>query len=166
MKKLIELIPEKGIGVEVGVMKGKTSDYILKKKQVTLYLIDTWDMVERKGKFYNKDGGVKQWYKEVLKIQEKYKNRCYVIKQYSEIASYEFDKEYFDFIIIDADHSYLGCYNDLIMWFPKLKPNGILIGHDYDSPKHKGVTKAFNQFAQEHDLQLNKANNYFVWCIK
>jgi len=40
------------------------------------------------------------------------------------------DGEY-DFIYIDGDHSYKGVKEDIINYFPKLKEDGILAGHDY-----------------------------------
>ncbi len=37
-----------------------------------------------------------------------------------------------DFIFIDADHRYTQVQRDILKWYPKLKPNGILCGHDFD----------------------------------
>lgn len=37
----------------------------------------------------------------------------------------------FDFVFIDADHSYMGCLNDFIAWFPYVKPKGYIAFHDY-----------------------------------
>ena len=43
----------------------------------------------------------------------------------------EFPDEYFDFIFIDADHTYEGCKGDILDWYPKVKKGGVLCGHDY-----------------------------------
>ena len=37
----------------------------------------------------------------------------------------------FDFIYIDADHSYEACKLDLESYWPKLKQGGIMMGDDY-----------------------------------
>lgn len=42
------------------------------------------------------------------------------------------NNELFDFIFIDADHKYHAIIQDITNWYPLLKPNGIMCGHDYD----------------------------------
>ena len=37
-----------------------------------------------------------------------------------------------DFIFIDADHRYSHIRNDILSWYPKLKPGGLICGHDLD----------------------------------
>lgn len=37
---------------------------------------------------------------------------------------------YFDFIFIDANHTYFGVLHDIKAFFPKLSPDGIMAGHD------------------------------------
>jgi hypothetical protein len=36
-----------------------------------------------------------------------------------------------DFVWVDADHSYDGVTKDLQAWWPKVKPGGLIGGHDY-----------------------------------
>lgn len=37
----------------------------------------------------------------------------------------------FDFVYIDAHHSYESCKNDIITWLPKIKTDGYIGGHDF-----------------------------------
>lgn len=37
----------------------------------------------------------------------------------------------FEFVYIDADHSYASVKADLEAWFPLVKPGGVMAGHDY-----------------------------------
>jgi predicted O-methyltransferase YrrM len=37
----------------------------------------------------------------------------------------------FDVIFIDGDHAYAAVVDDIRFWTPKLKPNGLLCGHDF-----------------------------------
>lgn len=39
-----------------------------------------------------------------------------------------------DFCFIDADHTEAGVIRDIEAWLPKMKPGGVIAGHDYDSP--------------------------------
>lgn len=42
-----------------------------------------------------------------------------------------FGSEHFDFIFVDADHTYDGCFRDLNIWWDKLRWWGVLAIHDY-----------------------------------
>jgi len=54
-------------------------------------------------------------------------------------AAAEFDDESLDWVFIDANHSYEAVVADIAAWAPKLKPGGLLSGHDYG---RAGVTDA------------------------
>ena len=42
-----------------------------------------------------------------------------------------FDDHYFDWIYIDGDHSFESVLNDLKLWSPKVKSNGVIALDDY-----------------------------------
>ena len=46
-----------------------------------------------------------------------------------------------DFVFIDADHVYDRVKEDILAWLPKVKPGGIIAGHDYNAA-HPGVLQA------------------------
>jgi len=54
-------------------------------------------------------------------------------------ASERFDDGSLDWVFIDADHSYEAVVADIAAWAPKLRPGGLLSGHDYG---RAGVTDA------------------------
>jgi predicted O-methyltransferase YrrM len=54
-----------------------------------------------------------------------------LIRNYSTNAVVLFHDESIDFIYVDARHDYCGVYEDLNNYYPKLKCNGIMAGHDY-----------------------------------
>lgn len=53
----------------------------------------------------------------------------------------------FDFIFIDADHSYEQVYKDIVGCRELLSPNGIISGHDYGS--WEGVARAVHELLPE-----------------
>ncbi len=59
----------------------------------------------------------------------------------------------YDFVFIDAGHTYDEVCVDLAAWWPLVKVGGILGGHDFDKPD---VSRAVIKFAKTHrcDLQL------------
>jgi predicted O-methyltransferase YrrM len=48
-------------------------------------------------------------------------------------AALRFPDETYDFIFLDADHSYDATRQDIAAWMPKLKPGGLLCGHDCET---------------------------------
>ncbi len=48
-----------------------------------------------------------------------------------------------DFVFIDASHDYESVKADIIAWRPKIKPGGIISGHDYGEPC--GVQQAVDE---------------------
>lgn len=51
----------------------------------------------------------------------------------------------FDFVFIDADHSYDAVREDISLWAPKVRPGGWLGGHDYHPRKFPGVVRAVDE---------------------
>lgn len=58
-----------------------------------------------------------------------------------------------DFAYIDANHDYPHVTQDIENYWPKIKPNGILSGHDFEQ-NYPSVIKAVVNFAVHNDLQL------------
>jgi len=81
---------------------------------------------------------------------------------YSFDAVKEFPDEYFDFIYIDADHTYEGCSRDIKDWWPKVKKGGVFCGHDYQGRSVRtkngritfGVKPAVKEFVKANHLHL------------
>jgi predicted O-methyltransferase YrrM len=51
-----------------------------------------------------------------------------------------YDDASLDFVFIDGSHDYDSVCKDIDAWLPKVKPNGILAGHDYRY--YEGVRRA------------------------
>jgi len=50
----------------------------------------------------------------------------------------------FDFVFIDADHTYESVKKDILAWYPKVKKGGIIAGHNYfvEGKGYEGLRKA------------------------
>jgi len=58
-----------------------------------------------------------------------------------------------DLVFVDGDHSYNGAHTDIVAWWPKVRPGGILAGHDY-TLTWPGVMRAVNELAIENKLRV------------
>jgi len=162
-----------GNGLEVGVLKGEFSKIILEKWKGTLYMLDSWRHLENYDDANNPDTETHlKSLREAIKNVEPFVDRAYIIRMLSEdAANMLFRDEYFDFIYIDANHSYEGAKGDFEMWYPKLKPGGLFMCDDYiphDGPiwitwpeemkkepvyaGDYGVKKAVNEFVENHKI--------------
>lgn len=65
------------------------------------------------------------------------------------------------FCFIDAGHSYGNVTKDLNAWFPKMKYNGLLCGHDWHG---EGVRKAVIDFAEKKNIKIYTTAS--SWILK
>lgn len=161
---ILSLLSPRSVMAELGVLKGDFSDKILKTINPSeLVLIDSWD-----GEIFSGDvnGNNTQLYEGeelynfVVKKFDQFKNVRIFRNKTDKIQ--EFKNDYFDFIYIDADHSYDAVKIDLENCFLKIKNNGILAGHDYGINPNKtnnqydfGVKKAVDEFCIKHNQKIN-----------
>lgn len=149
---LSDVINDRGykIGAEIGVMRGKTTGTILRNcRDLYLYAVDLWAPVP------NEVGGgtqYKNWnFADIKKSFNKsinhFRSRVTILEGLSwEMAEKVKDGE-LDFVFIDADHEYESVVKDIKAWMPKLKPGGMMSGHD---AHFEGVLKAVNELIPNH----------------
>lgn len=88
------------------------------------------------------------------------------IKGLSHEMAERFSDNYFDFVFIDADHSYDSVKKDIDSWFSKVKQGGIIAGHDYlDKDPNDGVTKAVDEKFRNKHTSLNIIPIESVWWV-
>jgi len=73
-----------------------------------------------------------------------------------------FEDESIFMAFIDADHAYEAVKADIAAWRPKVKPGGILAGHDYN-PYWSGVCRAVDETFSKN-VTIDTVNS--TWMIK
>ena len=164
--KFLTKMPKHGIIAEVGVAAGEHAKLM---KEITkperLYLIDPWVFKNNPNYGSNamkliSDDGV-----DILEEGEFDMNihtdDIVAMKEYSVNASKKFSDEFFDYVYIDANHSYEAVKEDIEHWYPKVKAGGYISGHDYRHGGRSrraatyGIVQAVHEFIEEHDLELS-----------
>lgn len=172
LKRLNVLNP---IGAEIGVFTGALSSKLLQHPDLTLYMVDSWSTSDKDSE-YAKSGDfhagldIEQQdhcFESTKKIVQFAGEKAKIIRKPSIEAATEIPDASLDFVFIDADHSYEGCKADILAWTPKLKPGGLLSGHDYKNTEYPcfGVDKAVDEFSQETGLPMELGQNY-TWFIR
>lgn len=151
-------LPSKCWAIEIGVFNGDFSEMILSiLDPAGLTLIDPFTTDERIT--YN-DGtptvySSRENYEKVLmRFRNDWGKRIHVYEMFSYDAKYKFFDETFDFIYHDASHLYSDLKRDLKEWLPKLKPTGLMCGHDYTDNPSFGVRQAVDEFCKEHNFEM------------
>lgn len=159
-------------GVEVGVFAGDLSRELLRADpDLELIMVDSW---EGDGQAYTGDSGdwhatlpqcaQDDFYDKTRKRVAFANGRAQIIRKRSTEALADLLDRSLDFVFIDADHSYEGCWTDIDGWSRKVKPGGWLGGHDYQNTDFErfGVTRAVDEFVAQSALQLETGQN-FCW---
>ena len=145
------------VGVEIGTQCGVNAhsilSYVPRKK---LYLVDPYivysEYVEwTKSKFWSKQD-MNKIYEEAKQKLYFFKDKIQFIKKFSVNAVDDVPNN-LDFVYIDGNHAYEYVKKDIEYWYPKVKPRGVIGGHDLDI---QGVTRAFVEFAKgKRDIFVN-----------
>lgn len=95
-------------------------------------------------------------------IQE-FNNIDYIIGDSKYVHNFVSNRS-FDVLFIDGDHSYAGCYADLINYIPKLEqPNNVVILHDYSPYVLNGgnvIAASFNYFGRKSNNVIDTFGIY------
>lgn len=142
---------------ELGIYKGDNFLQMILSRPTLAVAVDVW-----------KDNGVhprscddydqQQFNEQYDYFKKRVSDKPFVqiIRDLTINAAKQFSDNFFDFIFLDADHSFGGCYSDLVYWYPKVRLGKFLAGHDYGQRIRKtfGVYDAVNKFALENNLEV------------
>jgi len=58
-----------------------------------------------------------------------------------------------DFVYIDGNHEFDAVMQDIIQWAPRVRPGGMVTGHDYYHFYRSGVIQAVDVYTRVHNIQ-------------
>lgn len=180
-EELLLHFPKGAVGAEIGVAQGDYSAAMLESTQPSeLHLIDPWthsepgsDLLEGRDLLVEIDRarsrgeemtappenveGDKQFARIVARFEGDQRVRLH--RQFSYKAAASFEDAYFDFVYLDGNHHYEFVLRDLQDFAARLKPGGLLFGHDFFEDafacqEHYGVIDAVTSFLKRSDFRL------------
>jgi Methyltransferase domain len=150
---IVDRMPREARLLEVGTYKGKSFAYLVVEainsgKDLRVTGVDAFPWPD-----------VRPAFDTYMKPLE---GKFAIIPQNSIKAAKLFPDKSLDFCFIDADHTYTSCKNDILAYLPKIKPGGIIAGHDYcdDWP---GVKQAV---AEIFGNKFKTDPNEVVWYVE
>jgi hypothetical protein len=167
--ELLKRFPTGAVCAEIGVNEGEFSKSILQLTNPRkLHLIDAWGDPAR----YH--DGLK------LMVKDKFKNeiergQVEVNVGFSTDVLKNFEDHYFDWVYLDTDHSYKVTVDELWILKDKVKPHGIIAGHDYTIGNwpgdcRYGVIEAVHELCVKDHWELitltNETNQFRSFAIR
>ena len=127
-------------GAEIGVKRGHFSEELCKAiPDLSLKCIDDyrptpqhkWDDVEA--------------YFVTARHKLKDFDAQFIKKSSMQAADEDVPEQSLDFVYIDADHSFNEVMRDIIVWSDRVRPGGVVSGHDYDTPDVKAAVDVYTK---------------------
>jgi len=161
--EILKRLPEGHvIGAEIGVFSGATSERLLKREDLTLYMVDPWTCFVADGIVIATDADQEKNMNAAKAATEFAFVRRNILRMGSTTASEVLDDESLDFVFIDGDHSYNAVSSDIKHWMPKLKKGGLLCGHDYGNPDYAFGAEVKRAVDHLPDVELGGDFTWFV----
>ena len=115
-------------GVEIGVKYGHNAKRILNNLHIEkLFLIDPYEHLVERGIFWKNE--YNDYFNEAKNNLSQFEEKIQFIKKRSEDACDDVPNN-LDFVYIDGNHSYKYVKKDIELYYPKVKDDGMIGGHD------------------------------------
>jgi hypothetical protein len=120
-----------GVGYEIGVLRGKYSAWLLEHwNGERLVSVDAWSVDTDP-----MSGATQAEFDDLFEAARArlapYGSRSEIWRAESTHAAERVASESADFVYIDARHDYDAVSADIAAWLPRVRPGGLLAGHDY-----------------------------------
>jgi len=161
---LSSFIPEGGVGIELGVMQGIHAVHLLEHARPRkLHLVDFWS--------HHHAGA--EWVRYKAQVESIFAGKSNVTLHDADIRDVvpSFPDNYFDWAYIDSWHDYRHVKRDITLTLPKLRPGGLLCGHDLmiePDDWHTGPPRAVIEAIQNEPLTMVALTNEYLgdWALR
>ncbi len=172
IKNLNNIIPN-GVGVEIGVLFGHFSKFILENWNCKeLHSVDPWIYQAEYTDYSNANNETNEKrFTEAKGNLELFGDRSIIHRMFSKEFADQTQDESIDFVYLDARHDYKAILDDINLWYPKVKRGGVFAGHDYvnNGNPHNviEVKSAVDDWIKitNHELYLTKEPGFPSWWI-
>lgn len=113
-------------GAEIGVAEGHYSKVLFENiPDLKLFAVDAWKTYPGYTELQNPE----EVFEGAKKLLEAY--NCEFVRKFSMEAVNDFEDNSLDFVFIDGGHDFKNVSSDICEWSKKVRPGGIVFGHDY-----------------------------------
>ena len=172
-KVLVQVIASGGVGVECGVFKGEFSAALLEALAPrTLYLIDPWYLMTREWHWGEGDRRTIPALCNILRAFEDELVAGRVVLRIADdlVALAELPDGHLDWAYIDSTHLYPPTVKELAVLRRKVKPGGIVAGHDWQpdpSHRHHGVCRAVREAVDRGEFTMVLVDEPTIqWAVR
>lgn len=163
-------VPKGGVIVEIGSFAGRSSWTLAKScdPSVTVYCVDSWEdtyLDPLREHPYMAARQTNQTYDfELFLKNTKDCPNIVILKGRSTEVPWPNDKQ-IDYLFIDGWHESPEVDNDIATWLPRLKPDGILSGHDFHVYKYPDVCRAVIAVSKQLEMPIKFFKKSTIWMI-
>lgn len=141
-------------GAEIGVWKGGFAEKMCRAiPGLSLLCVDPWRTYEAYQEQKNNQILMDAAYREAVARLAPF--ACTIRRQTSVEAAANVPDQSLDFVYLDGNHRRSFVIEDLTIWAPKVRPGGLIAGHDYrDNPRKPfiEVKAAVDAFTHGHQI--------------
>jgi len=171
IKLIEEQIGEPTNGAEIGVWLGHTSLRLLWQfPDLRLRLVDCWHKGTTHETMPKSTRRLRVAWKQVVAQTAEFGDRSSILRMPSNRAAWRVKDGSLDFVFIDAEHTYESVKWDLELWCPKVRPGGLIAGHDYmaekELPWHREVKRAVDEFVEANGYNGVELAPADIWWFK
>jgi hypothetical protein len=153
----------RGNAVEIGTHRGEYAQIIMQNWPGILSCIDPWDNLpgyeDQAVALPSRGRNRQDDYEHTKQLLREYQSRVLLMRSTSKEAVRQFGDGTLDFVYVDGDHKKV--YQDLSLWYPKLRSGGIIACHDWMCPGEpeetnwaRWVQPAVQEFATQEGLDI------------